>query len=429
MGFNTKRTLWVGFGFMSICAFWQIYDGIVPLILRDTFGLDGAGKGLVMAADNILALVLLPLFGSLSDRTHTRLGRRMPYILAGTAGAVVSMLFIPLADDLGSLPLFVVGLGLTLLFMAVYRSPTVALMPDVTPKPFRSRGNAVINLMGTLGGILALLAINFLVPKTGRPDYLPLFAVTAGFMVLCVALLFFRVRENDLRARAEEETAAMHYEEAEEEEAEGPRAKPDRAVRRSLWFMLASVFMLFMGYNAVTTWFSTYATDVWDMPGGSFALPLTVAQAAAVAAYIPVGGLSVRIGRRRTILLGCVLLAASFGSCLLFRRFSPAIYGLFVLAGVGYAAIIVNNFPMIWEISRGGNVGRYTGYYYTMSMAAQIATPVVSSALMKAAGDQVLFPYACGFILLCFACMCFVRHGDARPVLSGNLLERMDVED
>lgn len=427
MKFNARRTVWVGFGFLSICAFWQVYDGIIPLILKDTFGLDGAVKGVIMALDNILALFLLPLFGTLSDRTHTRIGRRMPFIVIGTAGAVLSMLLIPLGDDRGSLPLFCVGLGLVLLFMAVYRSPTVALMPDVTPKPFRSKGNAVINLMGTIGGVLSLLAINFLVPKTDRPDYFPLFAVVAAFMVLCVAVLIWKVRENDLRARAEAETAALHYEEPEPEANKG--VKLAGGVRKSLLLMLGSVFLLFMGYNAVSTWFSTYARDVWGMAGGSFALPLTVAQVAALIAYLPVGALSARIGRRKTILLGCLVLAASFGSCLLFRAFSPLIYVFFVLAGAGYAAIIVNNFPMIWEMCRGADVGKYTGYYYTMSMSAQIVTPIVSSALMKALGDSILFPYACVFILLCFVCMCFVRHGDAKPVPKESRLERLDVDE
>ncbi len=427
MKFNAKRTLWVGFGFMSICAFWQVYDGIVPLILKYTFGIDGALKGFIMALDNILALFLLPLFGSLSDRTNTRRGKRMPFILVGTAGAVLSMLLLPWADDIGSLPLFCAALGCVLLFMATYRSPTVALMPDVTPKPFRSKGNAVINLMGTVGGILSLLAINFLVPKTGKPDYFPLFAATAAFMALCVLILRLRVDENALRSRAEEETAALHYEEAETPANRGVKLAPD--VRRSLLLMLVSVFLLFMGYNAVSTWFSTYATEVWGMTGGSFALPLTVAQVAAVVAYIPVGALSARIGRRRTILCGCAVLAAAFASCLLFRAFSPWIYVFFVLAGAGYAAIIVNNFPMIWEMCQGADVGKYTGYYYTMSMSAQIVTPIVSSALMTALGYSLLFPYACVFIMLCFVCMCFVRHGDARPTARPSRLEMLDVDE
>lgn len=425
MKFNTKRTMLVGLGFMSICAFWQVYDGIIPLILTNRFGVDGAARGIIMAIDNVLALFLLPLFGSLSDKTHTRLGRRMPYILIGTVGAVCSMLMIPVADKSGSLPFFAVALGLTLLFMATYRSPTVALMPDVTPKPLRSRGNAVINLMGTIGGIMSLLTISVLVKDVPNPNYFPLFAVTAGFMVLAVAMLLWRVRENEFRAEAEK--AAEGYEEPETEENKGVDLPKD--VKRSLYLMLGGVFLLFMGYNAVGTWFSTYATNVWGMGGGSFALPLTVAQGAALAAYIPVSHLAAKIGRRRTILCGCLLLCSMFGICILFKVFTPVIFVFFVLAGTGYAAIIVNNFPMIWEMCRGADVGRFTGYYYTMSMSAQIITPILSSALMSAVGDWVLFPYACVFIFLSFGCMLFVRHGDARPTEKKSRLEMLDVEE
>ena len=425
MKLNTRRTIDVGFAFMSICAFWQVYDSIVPLMLKNTFGIDGALKGLLMALDNVLALVLLPVLGALSDRTHTRFGRRMPFIVCGTAAAVVFLMLLPLADDLENLPLFCVALGLVLLSMAAYRSPAVALMPDVTPKPLRSSGNAVINLMGTIGGIAALLSINFLVPQSGKPDYMPLFGVLAGFMVLCILVLVLRVNEPKLCRLAQEEAAALGEIDDPEEDA-GTGKKLPKEVRRSLLLILASVFLLFMGYNAVSTWFSTYATTVWGMKGGSFSLPLTVAQGAALAAYVPVGALSSRIGRKRTILCGAAALALCFGSCLFFQAFSPVIYGLFVLAGAGYAVVIVNIFPMVWEMCRGADVGRYTGYYYTMSMGAQVITPIVSSALMSAgyrflgsadpdAGYVLLFPYAAVFIVLCLVTMSQVRHGDAKP--------------
>lgn len=437
MKLNTRRTVDVGFAFMSICAFWQIYDSIVPLMLKNTFGIDGTLKGVIMALDNVLALVLLPVLGALSDRTQTRFGRRMPFIVCGTAASVVFLMLLPLADDLVNLPLFCAALGLVLLSMASYRSPAVALMPDVTPKPLRSKGNAVINLMGTIGGIAALLSINFLVPDSGKPDYLPLFAVLAGFMLICIGILVLRVNEPALCRLAAEETAAMHYAEQEEEDNAGKKLPKD--VRRSLILILASVFLLFMGYNAVSTWFSTYATTVWGMKGGSFSLPLTVAQGAALAAYVPVGALSSRIGRKRTILCGAAVLALCFGSCLFFTAFSPVIYVLFVLAGAGYAAIIVNIFPMVWEMCRGADVGRYTGYYYTMSMSAQIITPIVSSTLMSAgyrflgsadpdAGYALLFPYAAVFIAGCFVTMTMVRHGDAKPVKK-SALEAFDVDD
>ena len=161
MKLNNKRTILVGFAFLSICAFWQMYDNLVPKILTETFGIGESISGIIMAADNILALFLLPLFGGLSDKCTSRLGRRRPFILFGTLAAVVLMMVLPLLTDsfhaepaAWKLICFVIGLGLLLIAMGTYRSPAVALMPDVTPKPLRSKANAIINLMGALGGII-----------------------------------------------------------------------------------------------------------------------------------------------------------------------------------------------------------------------------------------------------------------------------------
>ena len=163
MKLNNRRTILVGLAFLSICTFWQMYDSVMTLILTDTFKLNETLAGAIMAADNVLALFLLPFFGALSDKTSTRIGRRMPFIVGGTALAAVLMNLIPLLDDryaanpgTGTLVLFIIVLGLLLVSMGTYRSPAVALMPDVTPKPLRSRANAIINLMGAVGGILYL---------------------------------------------------------------------------------------------------------------------------------------------------------------------------------------------------------------------------------------------------------------------------------
>ena len=181
MKLDHKRTVLVGLAFLSICAFWQMYDNIIPLILTNTFHLDETISGAIMAADNILALFLLPFFGALSDRTSTKIGRRMPFILGGTAAAVILMNLLPLFDNgyangasTGKLAMFVVTLGLLLVAMGTYRSPAVALMPDVTPKPIRSRANAIINLMGAVGGIsyliVAAVLFGFGVQMNGGPE-------------------------------------------------------------------------------------------------------------------------------------------------------------------------------------------------------------------------------------------------------------------
>lgn len=422
MKLNTRRTVLVGLAFMSICSFWQVYEGIIPLILKDTFHIGDTVSGAVMALDNVLALFLLPLFGALSDKTHTRIGKRMPYILVGTGVAVFSMLLIPIANQTKNLSLFVVGLGITLLAMGSYRSPAVALMPDVTPKPLRSRGNAIINLMGAVGGILMLGAVALLVPKSEHPNYLPLFLLTAVVMVVCVIVLFFTV--NEPKAVSE-----MPLEEGPSvEEGPAPAKKLEAPVRRSLFFILASVFLWFMGYNAVTTAFSKYAVHVWGMEGGNYAMVLMVAQAAAIASYIPVGALASKIGRKRTIQLGVLMLAASFGSAVFFKSFSGLIFFFFAMAGVGWAFINVNSYPMVVEMGSGSDVGKYTGYYYTFSMLAQVVTPILSGAILEYFGYTWLFPYGAFFVAASFVTLLFVHHGDNRPAPKGRL-EAFDSPD
>lgn len=440
MKLNTKRTLWVGLAFMSICAFWQVYDSIVPLILKNTFNLNDSLSGVIMAMDNVLAILLLPLFGALSDRTNTKIGRRMPYILAGTACACVFAILAPIANQVRSLALFVVAIGGCLLSMAIYRSPAVALMPDVTPKPLRSKANAVINLTGTLGGILMLAAIALLVPAGENPSYMVLYLFMIAFMVLCIALLYVKVKEPSLVVLAEEESKAMGMvDEPEKPADENAGVRMPREVRRSFLFMLASIFLWFMGYNAITTAFSKYANVHWGLQGGSFAYTLIIAQAAAVVAYIPVGILATRFGRKKTILCGVALLAIAFGSCVFFKTFGGIIFFFFILAGFGWAAINVNSFPMIVEMSRGADVGRYTGYYYTASQAAQIITPILSGAVLEYgyllinranpdAGYVLLFPYGAFFVALSFVTMLFVRHGDSKAEAKYGL-ENFDIDD
>lgn len=429
MKLNHKRTVTVGLAFMSICAFWQVYDGIVPLILKNTFGVSDTAAGVVMAMDNVLALFMLPLFGTLSDKTRTRWGRRMPFIVVGTLLATAAMLLIPLGDHFKNLPLFIIGLGLVLVAMATYRSPAVALMPDVTPKPLRSKANAIINLMGAVGGIIMLLAIKLMVPKNQHPDYLPLFALTIAIMLICVAYLFFKVNEPKAVALMEEESRAMGVEEEiTDGAANTAEEKMPKDVFRSLCFILASVFLWFMGYNAVTTAFSKYAAFRWGMQGGDYAMVLMIAQAAAIVTYIPVGIIASKLGRKRTILIGVAMLAVAFGAGAVFTSFSGLIFFFFSLAGMGWAFINVNSYPMVVEMSRGADVGKYTGYYYTFSMTAQIITPILSGAVMQFLGYQYLFPYGALFVVASFITMLFVHHGDSRPEAKKGI-EALDVDD
>lgn len=437
MKLNYKRTLLVGLAFLSICAFWQLYDNVVPLILKNTFDIPDDIAGVIMALDNVLALFLLPLFGKLSDRTHTRLGRRMPYILGGTLAAVVLMNLLPMADRARSLWLFVAALGLLLLAMGVYRSPAVALMPDVTPKPLRSKGNAIINLMGTLGGVFTLAATSFLVTHdaTGREDYSALFLAVSILMLAAVAVLLFTIRENRLAHEVELQNLAAQGEDAAQAQAdETPSSGAgfsslDPALRRSLILILCSVALWFMGYNAVTTAFTKYVSVQWGYDIKAASQCLMVATVGAVVSYLPVGFLSSRFGRKRVIQAGVLLLAACFGSAALFASFSPVLYGIFALVGAAWAMINVNSYPMVVEISKSGDLGKYTGYYYTFSMAAQIVTPIVSGWLLEHVGYYTLLPYAAVMVALSFVTISLTRHGDSRPQPPRSRLEAFDAGD
>ena len=419
MKLNSRQTVCVGFAFMSICAFWQVYDGLVPLILKNTFDINDAASGAIMALDNVLAVFLLPLFGSLSDRTRTRWGRRMPYICVGAIASALVSLVLPLADRAESAALFIAGLGATLLAMSVWRSPAVALMPDVTPKGLRSRANAIINLCGAAGGMVMLLVIGGVVPRTGKPDYLPVFLINSAFMLLCLAALTLTTDEPRLARLA----AGADEPEPEPERGGEPAGELTPEKRRSLTLILASVFFWYMGYNAVTTSFSKYASVYWGLEGGLYAYTLLIAQGAAILSYIPAGAAAARFGRKRTILGGVALLGLAFAASMMFRSFGIAIFFYFILAGVGWAAINVNSYPMVVELSRGANIGKFTGYYYTASQAAQMITPVLSGAVLEYgyialgspdpdAGYALLFPYAAVFVALSFVTMLFVRHGD-----------------
>ena len=545
MKLNYKRTIFVGFAFFLICAFWQAYDNTIPLILTNKFGLSQTASGGVMALDNVLALFLLPLFGAISDRCHSRLGRRTPFILIGTLAAAVIFVGLSFADaaqlknlsavsqidepaamqtlyaqeadaalktpdgtdyrlsDLFSeeefcaipsqltvtdgevrtpdgaayalsdrfteaeradidkhadgkaftnphytdyvvparqayawnqtaehptaLIVFIALLLMVLLSMAIFRSPAVALMPDVTPKPLRSKANAVINLMGSAGGILVLgLGMVFATGavKNSMMSYTVYFSVIALVMLAALALFLWQVREPKLVKRMHEESRRYGIETEQEQETDGKLGKGEK---RSLFFLLASIILWFMGYNAVTSKYSVYASSVLNK---DYNLTLMLAQIAAIVSYLPIGMLSSKVGRKKTILAGIVMLTTSFTVACFLRESSPTLLMncMFALAGIGWATINVNSFPMVVEMCRGGSVGKYTGIYYTASMAAQTVTPLLSGFLMDKLGLTALFPYAAVFAALAFVTMLFVMHGDNKPTAKRGL-EALDVED
>ena len=501
MKLNYKRTLFVGFAFFLICAFWQAYDTIVPKILTDRFGMSQLWSGAIMAVDNVLALFMLPLFGILSDRTKSKMGRRTPFIIFGTliaAAALISLSFVdsmqlgrlgnisdinseearavlydyeysaPLATpdgeeyalaDIGretfikipatledgkanpdytnyvvparsayiaeeivgkdpsALITFIAVLFVLLLSMATFRTPAVALMPDVTPRPLRSKANAVINLMGTIGGSLILGLGIILATGSTMNTYMPYtvyFCIVAGIMLVCLVVFLATVRERKFVAEMEQVSRENNIKEGNDEDDAAGSRKLSASEKVSLILLLASVVLWFFGYNAVTSKYSVYAGRVLQLDYNS---TLLVANIAALIAYLPVGMIATKVGRKKTILAGIVMLSGAFltASFLDAGTPLPVMMILFAIAGIGWATINVNSFPMVVELARGGNVGKYTGFYYTASMAAQTITPLVSGFLMDTLGMKTLFPYAAIFAACAFVTMLFVRHGDSKP--------------
>lgn len=444
MKLDNKRTILTGLAFLSICAFWQMYNSIVPLILTNTFHLNETYSGIIMAADNILALFLLPLFGSLSDRTNTKIGKRMPYVLFGTGIAIILMNILPIIDNSYSAApsgfktaSFIVVLGLLLVAMGTYRSPAVALMPDITPKPLRSKANAIINLMGALGGVIylgvaAVMYPNSKVANLAHVNYQPLFIVVASIMFVAIAVLFLTVKEPKLVAE-QRELEEKHPEwNLAEDDGSGNETLP-AGVKKSLGFLLASIGLWFIGYNAVETWFTTYVSNVMGQALGGASTCLLIATGGAVVSYIPIGVLASKVGRKRTIMGGIILLASCFGLgyflTTTYSEINLIMFIVFALVGLAWAAINVNSLPMVVEMCRGSDIGKFTGYYYTFSMAAQVITPVLAGYLMRNVGYTTLFPYAALFVALSFVTMLFVKHGDNKPEAKKGLDAFEDMDD
>lgn len=628
MKLNYKRTILVGFAFFLICTFWQAYDTIIPKILTDKFGMTQTLSGIIMALDNILALFLLPLFGGLSDKCKSKMGRRKPYVLIGTIISVIAFFALAAVDYMqldkniknvteintmsleevydtvgdtkletadgelytlkekypdkeaflkipakivetdvegrvkhydngervyldneeyqkyvvparlaanpkaaeayreiyahqgegqsenwfvnnilkggrdpqtpdgvsfklaekyktedeflaefaqinildpsvadpdkqlsfktnpdyidyvvparqayvwnitianpGVLIAFIAVLLVVLIGMSIFRSPAVALMPDVTIKPLRSKANAIINLMGSAGGVCALVLGLGIFFNTGAikntfMSYIGFFGAIIIIMLIALVVFMVTVKEPEWAGEMEQKSRELGIDDVDDETAASGSKKLSKGEKISLILILASVVLWYMGYNAVTSKYSIYAGRVLDK---DYNLTLIIAQAAAIISYLPIGMLSSKIGRKKAILVGVVILTGTFLGASFMRATTPTLLMnvMFALAGIGWATINVNSFPMVVELSRGGNVGKYTGYYYAASMAAQAVTPFLSGMFMDRLGFTSLFPYATVAAGLAFFTMLFVKHGDAKPIRKKGL-EALDVDD
>ena len=422
---NYKRTFIIGLTFFTILMLWQMYNYYCPLflarLLKNTYGDKDYNYliGIIMAMDNVLALFLLPLFGNLSDKTHSKYGRRMPFIVVGTIVSMILFPLIPLFFAKNSLVGVIATMGLVLIFMQMFRNPAVSLMPDVTPKPLRATANGIINFVGYIGAIFAgaiqMISL-FKMPniETEIPNpylFIIPFAFTSILMLVSLIILIVKIKENKV---LEEMKLDMEVGEqlAETEAASKPDHKLTKQDKTNLVSLIASIFLWYMGFNAVETFWSTYGIEV--MNKGSVSIATVALTVASLITFIPAGKLVSKIGRKWSIILGLGLMIISLGGCFICSQISLktnlVIYILlFVISGVGWAFINISSYPMVVEMSDKNSVGKYTGLYYTSSMLAQSITPICVGFLMDALGYESMFAYATGFMILALIVFVFIK--------------------
>lgn len=522
MKLNYRNIFFIGLIFFSISLFWQTYDVMISRTLIDKYGLNQFWSGIVMALDNVLAVILLPLFGALSDKSNSKKGRRTPYIIVGTILAAFAFMALSYTDyrqtllisetdivsehyskaflgevdntdpnhwvfviermeneryqsyldghisyrkylnfetqikdqmlsrienqsvlnnrDLsivkeiyyrylseraweataannGNIIVFSIILFVALVSMSIYRSPAVALMPDVTLPPLRSKANAIISLMGAFGGILGIYVIMIFGLNKNEYDYYTYVYITVGIIMLLTLIVFLKKVDEPkyVSERIETEKKLGIYKEESKTNSKKLLSQLNIKRRISLYFLLAAIFSLFMGYNAVMSKIGDYLPKVLNI--NLFDLPLVFAQALVIASIYPIGIISMKIGRKLSVELGIIILTIAFGSVYFLRENQTLLTAFIIyLAGIGWSFISINIYVMVVDLSKGSDSGRYTGFYYSASMSAQIITPILSGYLMERylIGRLILFPYASIFIALSFLFIIFVKLDEAK---------------
>ena len=476
MKLDKARIFKVGIAFVIVMLFWEVYDFAVPILLDRTYGLFATWRGFIMGLDNILAIVFLPLFGSFSDKYKGKIfGRRTPFIVIGTllAGILVMLLIaientefnklvdegvksidtlvskgyldskyldpiyktitednalfeqfsidfhaaqvkMALANTVSnptSIVLFIIVLFVLLVTMSSFRAPVVALMPDVTIKPLRSGANAIMNFMGGIGGFISIGLYSLFAPDYG--SFVLLFLLLVTFMYMLLAGYMLLVNENKFVGLRYQEEKKWNVVDEEEVCGEEKLSKPKLI---SLLLILAAIFFWFMGYNAVRSHLSVYVTDKLLMAASGVGLINFANGLGGALALIPVGFMSGKIGRKKSTLIGFALASIAFFPCLFVTAKTSYVVGIcFVLAGIGLIIVNVNTLPMVCEMSKGSNVGKYTGYYYVASMSAQAVAPFFAGLFMDKIGDNIMFAFASVSIIIAFIVMLFVKHGDNKP--------------
>lgn len=435
---NYKRTMIIGFAFFSILMVWQAYNFYCPLYLKTllTSYLDDAKLkytefiiGTIMALDNVLALVMLPLFGKLSDKTKTRYGKRIPYILIGMIATCIAFPFLALFYIWNNLYGLIFTMLLVLVIMNIYRSPAVALMPDLTPKPLRSQANGLINLVGYFGPIVISIVnmlpfLKFTQNERSLVKVLvPIFVVVIS-IIIAIIVLYIKIKENKILESVKDELIKGEEMSLADTNSlsDEPLCKRDK---KNIIILLVSVCLWFMAFNAVETFNSTYSDEYYStynmveveeynfgddeyyiLEDDEYILALSydssiiyyskdsgssvasmgtiILTISSVITFAVAGMLAVRFGRKLNVMVGIILLIIGF--VLIYTlgvgKPSPVINLYFVIIGIGWALINVNSYPMMVEMSSSKDIGKYTGVYYTASMLAQSLTPILMGGII-----------------------------------------------
>ena len=465
---NYKRTALIGFAFFGILLLWQVYDSWCPTFLTDIFAkhfynmtsaeLKASDPdkilnvqwivGIIMACDNLAALILLPIFGNLSDRTKTPIGKRMPYILVGTAVAAVAFPFIPLFFHSNNIVAMVIMMAIVLMFMMMYRNPAVALMPDITPKPLRAKANGIINIMGYLGGAFATVLGIFLklsdyinVEDSARKVWIieiP-FLIASLLMVVSAFVLFKTIKENKLAEEMKEELELGEQLAAIENPVDDD-APMTKANRRMLLAILGAEFLWFMADNAIGTYIGNYVIYYLNSVSSSTMLLTIIGGVASVAGFATAGSIADRIGRKWTVSCGLgITVAALFMMCFVApsakitgangeHAFPAALFAVWAIKGFGMALVHNCSFPMVVELCSNKKIGRFTGYYYAASMSAQTITPILLGLMFRVTLAWRALPvYAVILFVLSFAVFtALVKNIKARKAENLHGLEALD---
>ncbi len=412
MKFNVGKIFLLGFGFFGVSVIWSVYNAFVPIFLSEKFNLAPALIGFFMTLDNIAALFIQPAVGSWSDRLRTPIGRRMPFILIGAPLGALAFGLIPLA---AILPLFVACTSTLLLSMALWRTPVVALMPDITPSNYRSQANGIINFMGGLGAIIAFLVGSSLYKQ--NPAF-P-FWMGSALVLAAAALVFIFIREPQNYKSAEREPNMLASLQAVFKEQ-------DKSALR----LFLAIFFWFVGYNAIEAFFTLYAINYLGLPQADGARLLGHLSLFFVLFALLAGFIGAKLGRRLTISIGISLLG---GVILTMFFLAPAtlttvlthlpvlgdilVISLFLmLAGAGWALININSLPMVVDMVENNRIGTYTGMYYLFSTLAAIAGPNINGLIIQLGGENynTVMLVAPIFMVAALVMMWGVRRGEAR---------------